>query len=291
MWNRPPAAASVIATTIVHGGADAKTFLLSGTRRRYSSSVQNEPPYPLRSVDNALRLAQLLQTEGSLRLTDAAARLNVAPSTAHRLLAMLVYRDFAHQRSDRTYAPGRALRPLAPADAPVPLLRELCVVPMHALVDRVQESVHLMVLAGADVRFIATVECRRVLGVGDRTGRTLPAHITSGGKAMLAAFSRAQLDERYAEMPPTELGEDCVASSPSSAAVATRSTTNRPRPGSRPSVLPSTTAKAGPKRPSASPCRRLASTATDLTELVAALHDTTHAIEQLLAVAAQSEAS
>jgi IclR family acetate operon transcriptional repressor len=86
----------------------------------------------------------------------------------------------------------------------VSLLRDLCAVPMQSLVNRVQESVHLMVLAGIDVQFIKTVECRRVLGVGDRTGRSLPAHITSGGKAMLAALSRVQFEERYADTSPVE---------------------------------------------------------------------------------------
>ena len=39
-----------------------------------------------------------------------------------------------------------------------------------------------MVLAGSDVRFVATVECDHVLRVGDRTGRVLPAHLSSGGQ-------------------------------------------------------------------------------------------------------------
>jgi IclR family transcriptional regulator, acetate operon repressor len=257
---------------------------------RYSSRVQNVPPYPLQSVDNALRLAQLLQTEGSLRLTDAAARLNVAPSTAHRLLAMLVYRDFAHQRSDRTYAPGRALRPLAPADAPVPLLREVCVVPMQSLVDRVQESVHLMVLAGAEVRFIATVECRRVLGVGDRTGRTLPAHITSGGKAMLAALSRAQLDERHAEMPPAEsarLRRELALVRRRGYALNHQQTET-----GLTAIGAAVHDREGCAQAAVCIAMPTARFHRDrLTELVAALRDTTHDIEAFLAVTAQTEAS
>ena len=82
--------------------------------------MQNEPPYPLQSVDNALRLAQLLQTEGSLRLTDAAARLNVAPSTAHRLLAMLVYRD---SRTNEATAPTHQAGHCDRLHPPMPLCR------------------------------------------------------------------------------------------------------------------------------------------------------------------------
>jgi DNA-binding IclR family transcriptional regulator len=49
-----------------------------------------------------------------------------------------------------------------------------------------------MVLAGSDVRFVATVECDHVLRVGDRTGRVLPAHLSSGGKAALALAGEEQ---------------------------------------------------------------------------------------------------
>nr|WP_281374897.1 helix-turn-helix domain-containing protein [Nocardioides soli] len=51
----------------------------------------------------------MLLLEGPMRVTDAAARLGVSPSTAHRLLAMLVYRDFAEQDADKRYRPGRLL--------------------------------------------------------------------------------------------------------------------------------------------------------------------------------------
>jgi IclR family acetate operon transcriptional repressor len=38
------------------------------------------------------------------------------------------------------------------------------------------------------------VECGHVLRVGDRTGRTLPAHLSSGGKAVLAGLPPAELE-------------------------------------------------------------------------------------------------
>jgi DNA-binding IclR family transcriptional regulator len=150
--------------------------------------MQNQPPYPIASVDHALHLATLLQQEGPMRVSDAAERLGVSPSTAHRLLAMLVYRGFAEQRSDRRYQAGDVLRPVPPSLAPVALLRQVALPHLHVLVDRVQESVNLVVLAGAEARFVATVECTQILRVGNRVGRTLPAHLTSGGRAILAVM-------------------------------------------------------------------------------------------------------
>lgn len=156
----------------------------------YVSVVKNKPSYAIESVDNALHLAQLLLLEGPLRVSDAATRLGVAPSTAHRLFAMLVYRDFAEQGPDRLYRPGPTLRRPGSSEAPVGLLRRVSQPHLQNLVDHVNESANLLVLSGADVRFVSTVECTQVLRVGDRSGRALPAHLTSAGKAMLA-----QLDE------------------------------------------------------------------------------------------------
>ena len=67
---------------------------------------KRKPTYSLESVDNALHLVQMLRDEGRLRLKDAAQQLGIAPSTAHRLMAMLVYRGFAVQDESRTYLPG-----------------------------------------------------------------------------------------------------------------------------------------------------------------------------------------
>src|SRR5256885_13256667 len=71
--------------------------------------MKNKPPYALQSVDHALQLLQMLRDNGSLRVSEAAQELGTARSTAHRLLAMLVYRDFAVQDEARKYLPGAAL--------------------------------------------------------------------------------------------------------------------------------------------------------------------------------------
>jgi DNA-binding IclR family transcriptional regulator len=155
--------------------------------------VKNNPAYGIASVDSALLLATLLQQEGPLRVTDAAARLGVSVSTAHRLLGMLVYRDFAEQLPDRRYAPGPVLRRGPVQQASVATLRDVALPHLRRLVDAVGETANVMVLAGSDVRFVATVESDQVLRVGDRTGRALPAHLSSGGKAVLATLGDDEL--------------------------------------------------------------------------------------------------
>jgi IclR family transcriptional regulator, acetate operon repressor len=155
--------------------------------------VRNKPPYAIASVDSALLLATLLQQEGAMRVTDAATRLGVSVSTAHRLFGMLVYRDFAEQLPDRRYAAGPVLRRGPVQQASVTTLRDVALPHLRRLVDAVGETANVMILADSDVRFVATVETDHVLRVGDRAGRTLPAHLSSGGKAVLATLDDDEL--------------------------------------------------------------------------------------------------
>lgn len=158
--------------------------------------MKNKPAYAIDSVDHALHLAGLLQQEGPLRVTDAAARLGVARSTAHRLLAMLVYRDFAEKDADHRYVAGPVLRRQAPVE-PVADLRRAALPHLHALVARTGETANLQIVVGGEVRFVATVECDQVLRVGDREGRMLPAHLASGGRAVLATRSDTEISALY----------------------------------------------------------------------------------------------
>lgn len=169
--------------------------------------VKNKPAYGIESVDHALRLAVLLQQEGPFGVTEAAERIGVARSTAHRLLAMLVYRDFARQNADRRYAAGPVLHRLAGTET-VAQLRAVALPHLRELVDRTNETANLMVPAGTRMRFLATVECDQTLRVGDREGRLLPAHLASGGLALIARLSPAEVELRY---PADEQSEIDVA--------------------------------------------------------------------------------
>lgn len=159
--------------------------------------MKNRPPYAINSVDYALQLARLLQQEGQLSVSQAAEQLGVARSTAHRLLAMLVYRDFAEQGEDRLYRPGPALYPAGPDPDSARVLNRVARPHLQVLVAKVNETANLMVRIGTQVRFAATVECDQLLRVGDRTGRVLPAERASGGKALLATLDARQFAELY----------------------------------------------------------------------------------------------
>lgn len=161
------------------------------------------------SVDKALALVLLLNEAEQLRVSEAADALGVARSTAHRLLNQLIARDFAVQDGRRVYRPGPALRALRSTPSAPPDLRRALHDHLLSCSRRVTETVHLMVLDGTGVRFVDGVEGPHTLRVGLRTGAVLPAHRTSGGKALLAALSTEDLRALYPNgLPPGGVDAD-----------------------------------------------------------------------------------
>ncbi|MGN9842401.1 IclR family transcriptional regulator [Nonomuraea sp. H19] len=168
--------------------------------------MKNKPAYAVGSVDNVLLLLHMLRDQGRLKVSDVARELRIARSTAHRLLAMLVYRDFAVQDEHHTYLPGPFFASM-PATTGGSVLRELRArtrPAMEALCARAGETVNLMIRVGAEVRFLDSVESSQILHVGDRRGTILPARQSSGGKVLLAALPRDRLWELYPDLAGPE---------------------------------------------------------------------------------------
>ena len=159
---------------------------------------KQRPAYAITSVDHALRIATMLQLEGELTVTEVAERLDVARSTAHRLLAMLVYRDFAVQTDSRAYRAGPVLELAAHSQSEASRLRAVALPHVATLVDVVGESANLMVRTGDTARFIASVECTQALRVGDREGMVFPAHRVTGGLVLRAELDPSELEALYA---------------------------------------------------------------------------------------------
>lgn len=156
------------------------------------------PQYPIESVDNALRLLLLFVDRPRVRLTDVSNYLGVASSTAHRLLAMLQYRGFVRQEAtSRAYVPGGALNTIAAAVNRQLDVRARARPVLEALNADLGETVHLGRLEGHDVYFLDSIESPRAVRVVSRAGRSMPAHCTSTGKAVLSTLDRAALADLF----------------------------------------------------------------------------------------------
>ncbi len=151
------------------------------------------------SVDNALRLLELIGERQALRVSEAAGELGVAPSTAHRLLNALRRRGFVLQeKPNSAYRPGPVLNEIGLAAVSRVDIRQVARPVLEEVRDRTQETVSLSLLEGRNVRFIDCVESPRAVRVGNRTGVVLPAHCTAAGKAILAAMPETELARRFA---------------------------------------------------------------------------------------------
>lgn len=152
------------------------------------------------SVDNALRLLELIGERQALRVSEAATLLGVAPSTAHRLLTSLRRRGFVLQdRPNSAYRPGPVLNEIGLAAIGRIDIRRVARPVLEEVREQTRETVSLSLIEGRSVRFVDCVESPRTVRVGNRTGVVLPAHCTAAGKVILASLPESELTRRYSD--------------------------------------------------------------------------------------------
>ncbi|MFC6236331.1 IclR family transcriptional regulator [Longivirga aurantiaca] len=149
-------------------------------------------------MDNALRLLLMFRTERTVRVSQVAKYLDVAPSTAHRLLAMLQHHKFVAQNVEsKAYGPGEALVDLGVSLLDLSDMRLWARPHLAALAAKLDETVAVGVLRGMTLTFVESVEVQRALRVGTLRGANYPAHITAGGKAILAFLPADTVSAMY----------------------------------------------------------------------------------------------
>jgi DNA-binding IclR family transcriptional regulator len=160
------------------------------------------PAYYIGSVGRALTLLSAFGERPRLTVTEAAELLGVAPSTAHRLLQMLIHHGFIVQGENREYLRGPSLRSLASDAAEVTKVQVAASGPLRALRDAVAGTAHVLVLEGNGARFIAGCGYDGIATT--RVGWLLPAHTLAGGQALLAHLPAAQIEALYPDGPPPD---------------------------------------------------------------------------------------
>lgn len=170
------------------------------------------PRYPLESVDNALSLLSIFSCQERIRVKDAATILGVSTGTAHRLLAMLVYRGYVAQDPvSKLYVPGLVLQTIGLRSVQQSGLRQAAGKYLDRLGRDLNETIHLATLQGDQVFYLDGREPAQGLRVASRAGSLRPAHCTSAGKALLAELSRDELlrfypDEKLPQVTPKSIG-------------------------------------------------------------------------------------
>lgn len=150
----------------------------------------SSPPYLIGSVDKALTVLRLLRDRGPTGVSELGAELDVARSTAHRILGTLMHHGFVEQdRLTRAYRLGPFLTGHGVEPAATAVLRDVAMPHLRALSHAFRETVQLMVIEGANSRFVDGVSGDRPLNTTVRAGSVIPAYATAGGKALLAELT------------------------------------------------------------------------------------------------------
>ncbi|MCM8746850.1 IclR family transcriptional regulator [Thermomicrobium sp. CFH 73360] len=160
-------------------------------------------PRRVPAVERALDILELFlrspQPE-SLSVPEIARALDLPRSTAHELVATLVARRYLRpiEGNPHRYALDVRVFELGNAYAAgLDLAREGQIVARRVAAS-CDETVHIAVLEGTDVFYIAKVDSTNALRLVSAIGRRLPAHCTAVGKMLLSGLSEEEFAERFA---------------------------------------------------------------------------------------------
>ena len=142
----------------------------------------------VQSLERAFDLLEALSAGGELGVTELAHRTGLVPSTAHRLLSTLVARGYASQSpTTGRYMLGYKLLELTSGvQDRLGRLRTAARPHLEAIQSETGETTNLVVLEGRDVVYIESVSGTRSVRLHTEVGRSIPAHTSGAGKALLA---------------------------------------------------------------------------------------------------------
>ena len=150
----------------------------------------------VQSLTRGLSILECLaRTEGGLTLTDIAQRVQLPPSTTHRLLATLEKMGYVFQMGElghwyvglQAFTVGSSF--LANRDFATHSHAY-----MRRLMEQCGETANLAILDGTEAVFIDQVQCRETMRTIVKLGSRVPLHASGVGKAIFASLPDDQID-------------------------------------------------------------------------------------------------
>ena len=151
----------------------------------------------LSSVGSAARLLkEFAGDRKEMGVTEAARRLGLGKSTAHRLLNTLTEERLL-ERDPRTgaYRLGLAMYVLGRSVSTYSVLHEVCAPVMDQLRAATKATVQVAVLDGREVVYVERRETASTLRTFGRVGHRFEANCTGSGKALLAFLPPEKLED------------------------------------------------------------------------------------------------
>lgn len=151
------------------------------------------------AVQRAFDVLELFLAERELSAPEITAQLGLPRTTVHELVGTLAERGYlapAGPDSNRFRLGVRSFQLGSAYAERLDVAREGQLV-AGEVAERCHETVHVGVLEGADVFYVAKVDSSHPVRMVSAVGRRLPAHCTAVGKTLLSAMDREQLDQLY----------------------------------------------------------------------------------------------
>jgi IclR family acetate operon transcriptional repressor len=162
-----------------------------------SQKKNQERSYQVQSVARALSLLELLaEYDNGATLTEIAGRLELHPSTVHRILQTMAEYNYVRQDSRKVYHLGLAPLRLGAAVEEQLDIRKLAMDDLRALARQTGEMANLVLPSGNRVVYVAQVNPQTTRGIRmfTRIGAQVPLHCTAVGKCVLADFTEEEMD-------------------------------------------------------------------------------------------------
>ncbi len=159
------------------------------------------------ALSRALDILELFFERETLSAADITDRLAIPRTTVHELVSTLVGRSYLVPMATQPtrYRLGVRLFQLGGQFAEnVDLVREGQLV-AEQVAEQCDETVHIAVLEGPDVCYLAKVDSTHPVRMVSAVGRRLPAHCTAVGKVLLAALPQDALAAALSALPGDEL--------------------------------------------------------------------------------------
>ncbi len=150
----------------------------------------------VQSLTRGLQILEALgKTEHGLTLTDLANRVDLPPSTTHRLLSTLEKMHYVYQAGDlglwyvglQAFTVGSTF--LANRDFVAQSHSY-----MRRLMEQSGETANLAILDGTEAVFIAQVQCHEMMRILVKLGSRVPLHASGVGKTIFAALPDEQIE-------------------------------------------------------------------------------------------------
>ncbi|MEK3937134.1 IclR family transcriptional regulator [Sporosarcina sp. FSL W7-1349] len=149
------------------------------------------------SIENSMRILKAFSMDQpELRVVDVAEQLDIAKSTAHRLLSTLASEGFVYKDPQSNhYSLGVSVLALTNiVNSQLPIVEEATPI-LNALTEKTGESSHMAIREGQEVIYLQKIDNEYSVHVTTHIGRRNPVHCTSTGQAILAFESDEVVDE------------------------------------------------------------------------------------------------